>query len=93
MSSKSKNFDVPEIPDKFLVHAKPIAARYQMILCEEDGEYCGRGVELPNVFAAGHTVAQCVAALCQHMTNAVASYLEDGETPPPPASSASATSK
>jgi len=85
MLSKSKNFDVPEIPQTFLVQAKPIAARYQMILWEDDGEYCGRGVELPTVFAAGRTVAECAAALRQHMTLAVASYLEDGQTPPPPA--------
>lgn len=85
MSSKSKNFDVPEIPENFLVSAKPIAARYEMILWQEDGGYCGRGVELPTVFGAGRTVAQCVATLRRHLIIAVASYLEEGETPPPPA--------
>jgi len=29
MLGKSKNFNVPEIPEQFLVQAKPIAARYQ----------------------------------------------------------------
>jgi len=87
MSSKSKNSKqlVPEIPEKFLVQARPIAARYQMILWEEDGQCVGRGVELPTIFGAGDSVAECVETTRRHLTIAVASYLADGETPPPPA--------
>jgi predicted RNase H-like HicB family nuclease len=84
MSSKSKNF---RITNANLERAKPIAERYQILLWKEDGEYCGRGVELPTVFGDGRTAAECVKTTREHLVIAVASYLQDGETPPSPATS------
>ena len=82
MSGKSKNY---EIPARYLAAARPIAARYQVLLWQEDGEFYGRGVELPTVFADGPTPDACVKSLREAMTGVVAAYLEQGETPPAPA--------
>src|SRR5438067_2384936 len=89
MSGKLKNsrkrrpdrpFD-PALLDK----ARRIAARYQIILKEEDGEYYGRALELPNAMEDGATPDECVRKTREILTTAVAVMLEDGESPPPPA--------
>jgi predicted RNase H-like HicB family nuclease len=81
-SSKAINrpFD-PEI----LRRARKIADSYQIILHFEDGEYYGRGLELPNVMNDGKTPDECVAATRDILTTAVAYMLERGEVPPLPA--------
>jgi predicted RNase H-like HicB family nuclease len=89
MSSKSakrsKAIDRPFDPD-ILRRARRIANSYQIVLHYEDGEYYGRGLELPNVMNDGKTPDECVAATRDILTTAVAYMLETGETPPPPAS-------
>jgi predicted RNase H-like HicB family nuclease len=89
MSSKSakrsKAIDRPFDPE-ILRRARKIADSYQIILHYEDGEYYGRGLELPNVMNDGKTPDECVAATRDILTTAVAYMLEIGETPPPPAS-------
>ena len=69
-----------------LKRAKAIASRYQVIVWFEDGEYFGRGLELPGVMADGKTAAACFAATQEAMQFAVATLLEAGQTPPPSAS-------
>ncbi|MGD1276105.1 MAG: type II toxin-antitoxin system HicB family antitoxin [Tepidisphaeraceae bacterium] len=89
MSSKSgkssKAIDRPFDPD-VLRRARKIAESYQIVIQFEDGEYYGRGVELPNAMNDGKTPDECVAATRDILTTLVAYMLENGETPPPPAS-------
>ena len=62
-----------------LERAKPIAARYRIMLWREDGEWYGQGVEEPGAMADGRTIAQCVRNVRDAMTAVVASNLEHGE--------------
>lgn len=89
MSKKSKNsksavnrpFD-PEV----LRRAAEIAGKYQVILQFEEGDYIGRGLELPNAFEDGKTPDECVAKTREMFITVVATMIEEGEVPPPPAS-------
>jgi predicted RNase H-like HicB family nuclease len=56
-----------------------------MIIWAEDGEYYGRGVELPFAFGDGKTVEQCVKDTRRAFVATVASLLQDGYAPPAPA--------
>jgi predicted RNase H-like HicB family nuclease len=84
--SSSKAIDCP-FAAEILAQAGKIAEQYQVILAAEDGEWYGRGLELPQVFADGKTPAQCVANTREAMTTAVATLLERGDKPPAPARS------
>ena len=57
----------------------------------EDGEYFGRGVELPLTFGDGPTPDACMKNTREGLTVTVAYMLEQGETPPPPANGATRT--
>jgi len=89
MPSKSKNsrkaIDRPFAPGVWK-HAAQIAADYQIIIQFQDGEYFGRGLELPFVMNDGKTPDECVAATRESLATAVAHMLETGEKPPAPAS-------
>ena len=76
--------DRPFDPD-VLAKAKKIAAQYQVILSCEEGHWYGRGLELPNVFGDGKTVAQCVQNTREALAGAVAYFLEERQKPPAPA--------
>lgn len=69
-----------------LRRAAEIAAQYQIVIQFEDGEYYGRGLEMPYVMADGKTPDACVTATRKAMSVAVATLLERGEVPPMPAS-------
>jgi predicted RNase H-like HicB family nuclease len=69
-----------------LERAREIAASYQIILQFEDGEYYGRGLEMPFVMNDGKTPDQCVRATREALATAVATLIESGEIPPSPAS-------
>jgi predicted RNase H-like HicB family nuclease len=69
-----------------LARGRKIAAGYQIVIWTEDGEYYGRGVELPMTFGDGATPAECVASTREALAITVAYMLEKGEAPPPPAS-------
>ena len=88
MSAKSKKssreIDRPFAADVW-AKAKKIAAGYQVILAQEDGEWYGRGLELPQVFADGKSPAQCVENTREALCGAVATLLERGDRPPTPA--------
>jgi predicted RNase H-like HicB family nuclease len=81
----SKKIDRPFAPG-ILAKARDIAARYQVILQFEDGEYFGRGLELPRTMADGKTADECVANTREAMVGTVAYLLETGKVPPAPAS-------
>jgi len=90
MSAKLKNSHRlrPDRPfaQAVLKRAKEIVSRYRTQIWFEDGEYYGRGVELPNAMSDGKTPEKCIHNTREALITAVASMLEDGETPPPPAS-------
>jgi predicted RNase H-like HicB family nuclease len=65
--------------------AREIAERYQVLLWFEDGEWYGRGVELPGAMADGRTPDECVANLRDAFTLGVGHMLETRRTPPSPA--------
>ncbi|WP_425615342.1 plasmid mobilization protein [Anatilimnocola sp. NA78] len=65
--------------------AKQLVAQYQIILNCEEGEWFGRGLELPNVFGDGATADDCVVSTRAALVAAVSFLLENGRTPPAPA--------
>jgi predicted RNase H-like HicB family nuclease len=69
-----------------LDRAAKIAAGYQIIIQFEDGEYFGRGLEMPGVMSDGKTPDDCVRATREALTVAVATLLEAGQVPPGAAS-------
>src|SRR5688572_3552633 len=81
----SKRLDRPFSVD-IVRRAKEIAESYQIIIHREDGEYYGRGLEMPHVMNDGKTPDECVRATREALTSAVAYLLESGKAPPPPAS-------
>lgn len=85
MSGKSKKsskaIDRP-FNREILRRAEEIARAYQIIIHYEDGEYYGRGLELPNVMNDGRTPDECVRATREALVTAVAYLLEKGEIPP-----------
>ena len=100
MSVKSKNtsaktkrkaaIDRPFAPD-VLARATKVASRYQIVLWFADGEYYGRGVELPGVLGDGKTPDACMAHVRQGLIATIATMIELGESPPPPASEGART--
>jgi predicted RNase H-like HicB family nuclease len=94
MSVKRKNSSEKinrGFPREVLRRARAIAVKYQIILSFEDGEYFGRGLELPNVFGDGRSPDACVASTRKALTAAVAYLIEQGASPPAPASVRSRT--
>jgi predicted RNase H-like HicB family nuclease len=69
-----------------LARAREIAADYQVVMWSEGADYVGRGVELPMTFGDGRTPDQCMKQTREALAVTVAYMLEQGETPPPPAS-------
>jgi predicted RNase H-like HicB family nuclease len=76
---------------KLLARARRIAATYQVVMWSEDGEYFGRGVELPMTFGDGPTADECMQKTREALAVTVAYMLEQGETPPAPATEAGRT--
>jgi predicted RNase H-like HicB family nuclease len=65
--------------------ARATAEQYQVVLWFEDGEWFGKGVELPTTMNDGKTAEQCTANVRDAFVTTVAVMLEDGKIPPPPA--------
>ena len=78
----SKPIDRPFAP-ALLRKARAVAESYQIILHQEDGEYYGRSVELPNVMNDGPTPDKCVEATRDILTTAIA-YARSPPYPSPP---------
>jgi len=69
--------------------ARDLALRYRLILEEsKDDGFLGSSLEMPGVFADGKSPGDCVTAVREALTAAIATMLELGQTPPQPASSA-----
>jgi predicted RNase H-like HicB family nuclease len=90
MSAKSAKSSSKKIDRAFdtatLRRARDIASRYQIIMQEEDGEFYGRGLEMPGVMNDGKTPAKCLKTTRESLAIAVAYLLENGKAPPAPAS-------
>jgi predicted RNase H-like HicB family nuclease len=85
MSNKSKKLNKP-FNKNILATAKKIAGNYEVIVSFENGEWYGRGLEMPNVFGDGKTPDECVKNTQDGLISAVAHLLERGEVVPAPAS-------
>lgn len=85
MSNKSKKLS-KEFDTKVLADAKKIAEKYEIIMASENGEWFGRGLEMPNVFGDGKTPDECIQNTKEGLISAVAYLLEQGEVVPSPAS-------
>ena len=85
MSGKSQSspqkIDRPFKPE-LLSRARKIASAYQILLKFEDGEYFGRGLEMPYVMGDGKTADACVNSMREALAVAVATILEAGGSPP-----------
>lgn len=68
----------------FLDIAKGISEKYGITLFFEDGQYYGKGVELPNVFADGKTKDECIKNTRQALLASTAHLLELGQSVPKP---------
>ena len=76
--------DGPSAPE-VLARARQIVADYQVVMWFEDGEFYGRGVELPGALADGPSADACMANVREAFAATVATMIEDGDTPPLPA--------
>ncbi|HEY4329075.1 MAG TPA: hypothetical protein VGN88_05010, partial [Phycisphaerae bacterium] len=83
-SKRTKAIDAPFAPD-ILKRARGIAEKYQVVLQIEDGEFFGRGLEMPMVMNDGKTANECVKKTRESLVSAVAYLLESGKVPPAPA--------
>jgi predicted RNase H-like HicB family nuclease len=67
--------------------AEKIAGQYRIILEKNEKlGFIGNSVELPNVYADGETPEKCFQAVERALSIAVATMIENGQTPPLPAS-------
>lgn len=85
MSNKSKKLNKP-FNKNVLDAAKKIAEKYEVIISFENGEWYGRGLEMPNVFGDGKTPNECVENTREGLISTVAHLMEQGEVIPAPAS-------
>lgn len=81
-NAKGKNDPARPFDPAVLAKAKKIVADYEIVMWFEDGEWYGRGLELPHTFGDGKTPVACIASVREGMAVTVATMLEDGERPP-----------
>src|SRR4051812_41316546 len=68
-----------------LAQARKVVERYQVVMWFEDGEWYGRGLELPLTMDDGKTPDECMAKVRAALVTTVAVMLEDGMAIPPAA--------
>ena len=90
MSKKSEKLDRP-FAKKFLDVAKKLVDKYEILLAEHDGEWYGRGLEMPGVFADGKTPDECIKNTREALLAAATHLLERGEPVPTPATTGKRT--
>jgi predicted RNase H-like HicB family nuclease len=67
-----------------LDRAGKLAAQYKLVIWFEDGEWYGRGLEVPDAMNDGKTPEACVRNVRDILTTHLAAMIERGETPPAP---------
>jgi predicted RNase H-like HicB family nuclease len=85
LAKRNAPVDRPFAP-ALLARARKIVAGYQVLLWFEDGDWYGRGLELPTVLNDGKSPGKCVQNVQDAMVTTVAWMLEAGKQPPAPAS-------
>ena len=99
MSTSDSHKELPEanvrrpLDPKHLAQGRKLAEKYQAVIWFEDGEYYGRGMELPWTFEDGATPEECFKKLRVAMADTVAFMLEQGQRPPVPASESARTAQ
>ena len=82
--SSSGAIDRPFAP-AVLKRARESAQSYAIILWQEEGQYLGTSIELPNCLGVGGNPEECVRETREIMVSALATDIERGMEPPPPA--------
>ena len=85
MSGKSKKLN-REFDVKILAKAVKIVERYEVVMSFDDGQWYGKGLEMPLVFGDGKTPDECIKNTKEALTATIAHLLEIGEVVPAPAS-------
>lgn len=67
---------------KTLAAARKIIEGYDIVLRREDDEWYGHALEFPEAMGDGETIEACVASTRESLLAAVATMLEEGQTPP-----------
>ena len=71
---------VSTIPQSAIRRGRVIAARYQITLWRENGEWYGVGVEEPGAMGDGRTLEQCVRSVRESLAVVGASHIVDHES-------------
>lgn len=90
MSKKLKKLN-RAFDKKIVDTAKKVVDKYEIILMQADGEWYGKGLEIPTVFGDGKTPDECIKNTKDALVAAVAHLLERGEAIPVPASAGKRT--
>lgn len=67
-----------------MAEGRKLAQRYQIVIWNEDGQFFGRGLELPYTFEDAPTAEECITKLREAMAETVELMLEMGQQPPVP---------
>ena len=88
-SGKSKEnwakIERPFAPE-ILKRARQLAERYRFVIHQENGEYYGQALELPNAINDGKTPSECLENTIGIVVTTLAVMLEQGQIPPLPSS-------
>lgn len=90
MLSKLKKLN-SKFDEKALSSAKKIVDKYEVIMSCCNGEWYGRGLEIPTVFGDGKTPDECINNTKEALVATVAYLLEQGEAVPVPSSTGKRT--
>ena len=69
---------------RILRKATAVADRYQLVFWREDGQWFGRGLEMPFCMGDGKTLAACERVTRRSIVLGVAALMEEGQSVPNP---------
>lgn len=84
LKPKGKRMNRP-FAAEVMAQAREAAAKYQIVVQCEDGEWYGRGLEMPHVFGDGRTAEECIVDTRNALVGAAAFLIEQGRRLPNPA--------
>ncbi len=88
LTKLNKKFDT-----KILIKAKKIAEKYEITLTQDDGEWYGNSIEMPNIFGDGKTSKECIRNTKEALITTIAYLLEQREIVPAPINKEERTEK